>query len=202
MPSKIFAKLFSSKYVSMTDEELMKLVQANDNTAFETIYSRYRLPVHSYLSGLVDSSLAEELMQETFIKVINKNSTFKFESKVKTWIWTIAKNTLHDYWRSIDHRFSNSLESLLSVENGEELYESQLDSQEEALLKKVTQKQLETCIRELPEDQREIMFLHVQSELSNQEISAMTGASIGAVKSVLFRCKEKLTACFKRGGHL
>lgn len=180
----------------------MKLVQANDNTAFEIIYSRYRLPVHSYLSGLVDSSLAEELMQETFIKVINKNSTFKFESKVKTWIWTIAKNTLHDYWRSIDHRFSTSLESLYSKENGEEFYESQLESQEEALLRKVTRKQLETCIRELPEDQREIVFLHVQSELSNQEISEMTGASIGAVKSVLFRCKEKLTACFKRGGHL
>lgn len=180
----------------------MKLIQANDNNAFEILYSRYRVPVYSYLSGLVPPVLAEELAQETFIKVINKNSTFKFESKVKTWIWTIAKNTLHDHWRSVDHRINSSLESLQSSENGEELYEAEMDSQEELLLKKVTLEQLKACINELPEDQREVVFLHIQSELSNQEISELTGASIGAVKSILFRSKEKLIACFKRGGHL
>lgn len=179
----------------------MKLVQTNDNNAFEVLYSRYRVPVNTYLSAMVAQSVAEELMQETFIKVITKNSTFKFESKVKTWIWTIAKNTLHDHWRSVDHRVSTSFESL-HTESGEEMYESPLDSFEEAYLKKINQRQLEACIKELPEDQREIVFLHVQSELSNQEISDMTGAGVGAVKSVLFRCKEKLTACFKRGGHL
>jgi len=184
----------------------MKLIQANDNNAFEILYSRYRIPVHSYLSGLVNSNTAdtivEELLQETFIKVITKNSTFKYESKVKTWIWTIAKNTLHDYWRSVDHRISQSLDSLHSEESGEELYASPLDSQEDLFLSKVTKQQLDACIKELPEDQREIVFLHIQSELSNQEISELTGASVGAIKSTLFRCKEKLTACFKRGGHL
>lgn len=180
----------------------MKLVQANDNKAFEVLYSRYRVPIHSYLSGLVDSALAEELMQETFIKVIQKNSSFKFESKVKTWVWTIAKNTLHDHWRSVDHRMSQSFEPLHSEDNGEELFETPLDGQEEAFLKKVTQKQLEECLKELPEEQREVVLLHTQSELSHQEISRVTGASVPAIKSILFRCKEKLTACFRRGGHL
>jgi RNA polymerase sigma-70 factor (ECF subfamily) len=201
MPSKIFAKLFSSNYVSMSDEDLMKMIQANDNNAFEILYSRYRVPMYTYLSSMVSQSVAEELMQETFIKVITKNATFNYQSKVKTWIWTIAKNTLHDYWRSVDHRVSSSLESL-SAESGEELYESPLDSSEEAYLKKINQHQLDACIKELPEDQREIVFLHIQSELSNQEISTITGVGLGAVKSVLFRSKEKLTACFKRGGHL
>jgi len=186
----------------MNDEDLMKLIQANDNNAFEELYSRYRVPVHSYLSGLVNSNTAEELLQETFIKIITKNNTFKFESKVKTWIWTIAKNTLNDYWRSVDHRIQSSLESLHSDESGEELYASPLDSQEEQFLNKVTKQQLDACVKELPVDQREIVFLHIQSELSNQEISELTGAGIGAIKSILFRCKEKLTACFKRGGHL
>lgn len=180
----------------------MKLIQASDTNAFEVLYSRYRVPVYSYLSGMVNPSLAEELVQETFIKVINRNSSFRFESKVKTWIWTIAKNTLQDHWRSVDHRINSSLESLHSSETGEEMYEAEIDSHEELLLKKITHEQLKACINELPEDQREIVFLHTQSELSNQEISELTGASVGAVKSVLFRCKEKLTACFKRGGHL
>lgn len=179
----------------------MELIQAQDNLAFNEMYSRYRGPLYSYFSGLVNSSLGEELMQETFVKVLNKKETFRFESKFKTWIWTIAKNTLRDHWRTLDHRMKNSFDELIN-DSGEEVFHSIEDSQESALLKKVTQHQLKTCINELPEDQKEIVFLHIQSELSNQEIADLTNVSLGAVKSVLFRSKEKLIDCFKRGGHL
>ncbi len=178
----------------------MALLQANDYQAFNEIYSRYRVVLYSYFSRLVDSSLAEELLQESFIKIVNKKNSFKFESKVKTWIWTIAKNTLRDHWRSVDHRMKNSFDSINDEFNDE--LESPLDNQEEALLKKVTQHQLQECINELPVDQKEIVLLHVQSELSNQEIADLTGNSVGAIKSVLFRTKDKLIECFKRGGHL
>lgn len=175
----------------------MIAIQQNDYKAFEILYSRYRIPVFSYLKGLIASDIAEELMQETFIKVLNKSSSFRFESKVKTWIWTIAKNTLHDHWRSTDHRMGSHFEVLTDPESGEELYQSSMDSLEEAYLKSLTKKHLETCINELPTEQKEIVFLHIHSELSHQEISTITGNSVGAIKSILFRCKEKLTACFK-----
>ena len=95
----------------------------------------------------------------------------------------------------------NSFEELNS-EEGEENYSHQTETQEELLLKKVTLAQLKICVDELPDQQKEIVFLHIQSELSNQEIADLTSTGVGAVKSILFRSKEKLIECFKRGGHL
>lgn len=198
---KQLSKLFSSPYVSMSDEELMKLIQADKEPAFGELYSRYRSPLYSYFRGLLGSTLAEELMQETFIKVLNNRLSFRFESKVKSWIWIIAKNTLRDYWRSVDHKMKNAFDSLETSE-GDEIFEAPLDSAEEVILKKVNLQQLEDCINGLPTDQKEIVFLHIQSELSNQEIAEMNNISLGAVKSILFRSKNKLIDCFKRGGHL
>lgn len=185
----------------MSDEELMTLIQSDKEVAFVELYSRYKSPLYNYFRGLLGSTLAEELMQETFIKVLNKRMTFRFESKVKTWVWIIAKNTLRDYWRSVDHKMKNSFDSLVT-EEGDEAFEAPLDSVEEMILKKVNLQQLEDCINELPTDQKEVVFLHLQSELSNQEIAEINNISLGAVKSILFRSKNKLIDCFKRGGHL
>lgn len=179
----------------------MKLIQIDKQPAFTELYSRYRAPLYTYFCGLLGSTLAEELMQDTFIKVLNKRMSFRFESKVKTWIWVIAKNTLRDHWRSVDHKMKNSFDSLVTDE-GDEIFEAPLDSAETMILKKVNQQQLKDCINELPTDQKEVVFLHVQSELTNQEIAELSNISVGAVKSILFRSKEKLIECFKRGGHL
>lgn len=180
----------------------MKLLQSNDLLAFDELYARYRVPLFSYLSGHLNSSTAEDILQETFIKVINKKDSFRFESKVKTWIWIIGKNTLRDHWRTNDHKMKNAFNSLLNEETGEEKYLTLTEDQETLYLDKITKQQLNACIEELPVEQKEIVLLHVHSELSNQEISEMTQVSIGAIKSILFRAKAKLTDCFKRGGHL
>lgn len=179
----------------------MTLIQTNNEKAFNELYSRYKTPLYSYFYGLLNKPLAEELLQETFIKIVNNRESFRFESKVKTWVWTIAKNTLRDHWRGQDHKMRNSFDQL-HTEEGDEIYADQSDSLEEAFLKKVTLAQLKLCINELPDQQKEIIFLNIQSELSNQEIANLTNVGVGAIKSILFRSKEKLLECFKRGGHL
>ena len=185
----------------MSDEELMRAIQIDDQLAFSELYRRYKSPLYSYLYRLVSPQLAEELLQDVFLKVLQKRATFRFESKVKTWLWTVMKNTLRDHWRSVDHKMINSFESLVN-EDGSEIYQAPLSSNEELILAKITQKQLEICVDELPHDQKEVVLLHLQSELSHQEIAELTQYSVAAIKSVLFRVKEKLIECFKRGGHL
>ncbi|MBC7715113.1 MAG: sigma-70 family RNA polymerase sigma factor [Rhizobacter sp.] len=201
MLTKLSLKLFSSQHVSMSDEDLMRLIQAGNTNAFDELYSRYKSPLYSYLSRLLNSSIAEELLQEIFLKLINRKDSFRFDSSVKTWLWTIARNTLIDHWRGLDHRMKNSFESLQEIK-GEESIESPLDNVETALLKKISREQLIACISELPEAQQEIVLLHIHAELSNQEIADQVKMGLGAVKTVLFRSKEKLIDCFKRGGHL
>jgi RNA polymerase sigma factor (sigma-70 family) len=104
-----------------------------------------------------------------------------------------------DFWRSKNHQIQK-LNTVLDDQINEGHF--LLDSAEDEILKKVNSKQLEACISELPEEQRQIVYLHTYSELSHEEISQITDASIGAIKSTLFRVKEKLIECFKKGGHL
>lgn len=177
----------------------MELIQQDKEGAFQELYRRYGTPIYNYFMRLIGPVIAEDLMQDTFIKVLSKRMTFRFESKVKTWIWIIAKNTLRDHWRSQEFKMKNSFETLFS-DHGEEVLESPMDSSEMMIMNKLTKEQLISCIDYLPAEQREVVLLHIHSELSNQEIAELTGFSLGAIKSILFRSKEKLIECFKRGG--
>jgi RNA polymerase sigma-70 factor (ECF subfamily) len=199
MSTSIIGKLFSKSLVYQSDEELMKEFQADQTQAFNELYNRYKAPLFSYFLRLSSQAIAEELLQELFLKVIQKKNSFQFKSSFKTWIWTIANNTMIDFWRSKNHQ----VQKLTSVLD-DQINESHLllDSAEEEILKKINSKQLEACISELPEEQRQIVFFHTYSELSHEEISQISDASIGAIKSTLFRAKEKLIECFKKGGHL
>lgn len=199
MSNSLILKLFSKAVVYKTDEELMKEFQADQIYAFNEIYSRYKSPLYSYFSRLTSETIAEELLQELFIKIVQKKNSFQFNSSLKTWIWTIANNTMIDFWKSKNHH-----QQKLTQELNEEISENNffLDSTEELLLQKVTSAQLKACISELPKEHSQIVFLHTYSELSHEEISQITAISVGAIKSVLFRAKEKLIQCFKNGGHL
>ncbi len=191
-------KLFSTSYVYKSDDDLMKQFQAGDTMAFEQLYERYKIPLYSYICSCVNSNVSDELFQEVMIKFLSKKESFRFESSFKTWLWTIAKNTIYDYWRSKDFSHEKLKTALTDEVNFEELPEVQMDS-EQLLLNKVTKDQLTKCIEELPSTQREIIFLHTHSELTLQEIAQITNDTVGAIKSVLFRCKDKLIQCFKRG---
>jgi RNA polymerase sigma-70 factor (ECF subfamily) len=201
MLTKLSLKLFPSQLVSMSDEDLMRLIQAGNTNAFDQLYSRYKSPLYSYLHRLLNQSIAEELLQEIFLKFLVRKNSFRFDCSLKTWLWTITRNTVIDHWRSLDHRMKNSFDPLETM-TGEEFFESPLDGLEIALLKKTNKEQLLECIAELPTVQQEIVLLHIHSELSNQEIADQLNLGLGAVKTVLFRIKEKLIDCLKRGGHL
>ncbi len=179
----------------------MRKIQQDDMKAFDVLYSRYRTPLFSFLAAQVNASVAEELMQEIFIKFLNGRMGFRQESKVSTWLWTITRNTLIDHWRSSGRKIDQSSTSHID-EDGNELLEADIDEQETLILKKTTQKQLETCLEELPLQQKEAILLHTQSDLSHKEMADILKVSISAIKSLLFRAKEKLINCFKLGGHL
>jgi RNA polymerase sigma-70 factor (ECF subfamily) len=179
----------------------MKQLIENDNEAFNELYKRYNASIYSYLYYSVDQNTADELLQEIFLKVIKSKSGFKFESKFKTWLWTITKNTVIDHYRSAEHNHRNSFDELTN-EEGEESFAIELDSMEEMILQKTQKKYLEICFNELSKEQKEATLLSIHSELSNAEIAAIMNLSVGAVKSLLFRSKEKLIECCKKGGHV
>lgn len=180
----------------------MKKVQQGDYAAFEELYMKYRKPIYSYfLAKTTSSEEAEELLQDAFMKILDKKESFRFESKFSTWLWTLSRNLFIDKYRS-DYQHDHKIDSFEKDENfSVENIDSGLETAEELLIKKSEEKGIRKCIEELSNNQKESILLKIYSDLSYEEISRELSLSISAVKSLLVRSKEKLINCLKNGGH-
>lgn len=177
----------------------MELVIANDQDAFKALYDRHKSAVYHYLLIKVKPEIADELIQEIFIKMLNARSAFNFNSKFKTWFWKIVTNSTIDYYRSKEHQQKNNSEELTHLD-GEEKIESNDLSLEAQLIEKADQALFDQCFLCLSKEQQEAILLSTKVEMSNAEIAKELNVSVGAVKSILFRAKDKLINCIKKGG--
>jgi len=164
--------------VVLSDRQLIARVAAEDEDAFRTLYERFSDRVFRYSFTLLrNQHLAEEVAQETMIAVWKSASRFAARSKVSTWIFGIARNKAFDLVRK--------------EKRGERLPDGPLVAPDPApgLLK---QQVVAGAMAELPEPQREVVFLTFYEGLSYGEISAILGIPEGTVKSRMFHAKRKL----------
>lgn len=189
--------------VEADEANWMRSAARGDRSAFARIYERFKNPVMGYLKTLIqEERIAEELAQETFLRAYRVRESYEPKAKVSTWLFTIAKNAAFDY-------LSKKKEANLLViqdEEGSQMdpierLESPILDSEAQLIEEVNRHAVEECLGELTVKQREILGLRIFSDLSYEEISEQVQISLGSVKTHLYRAKEKLTACLKRGGH-
>lgn len=163
--------------------------QAGDASAFEKIMNRYE----SYVLGLLwrvtgDRAKAEDLCQETFLKVLRGLPSFRGESSLKTWIFRIAHNALRDQLRS-----TPAEESLAAEEDA-----PAIDPQDPSPgpLQRVSERQLRQAVEgamgRLPQIQREVLHLLYWDGLSISEIASALRLPEGTVKTHLFRGRKAL----------
>ena len=177
----------------------MILVQKhNDTAAFGALYEKYKGPIYSHLFHLLrNDAKAEELAQETFLKVYRAKDNYKPQAaKFSTWLWTIARNLAFDSMRK-------KSEVLLSNNaDGEartvDTFDSGKQTQEITLIEKADRQNLEDCVGELVDLQKEALSLRVFSELSYDEISGVMKTSVSSVKSLIFRAKKAVIDCIRR----
>ncbi|WP_146909915.1 RNA polymerase sigma factor [Arenimonas daejeonensis] len=173
-----------------TDEELMLAYGAGDVAAFQTLYSRHRGPLFRHLGRQVrDTALAEELFQDVWQRVITARERYRPDAKFGTWLYQIAHNRVADHWRAKQHRpdAPGDADELASRVPDPETPERQLSSFEE-------RRRLQLALEELPEDQREVVLLRLEQELSLEEIGEITGVGRETVKSRLRYAMDKLRA--------
>jgi RNA polymerase sigma factor (sigma-70 family) len=135
-----------------TDEELMLAYRAGDAAAFETLYSRHRARLFRFvLRSVKTRALAEELYQETWMRVIEARGRYAPKARFTTWLYTIAHNQLVDHWRK---RGLN----LVPLE-GDELAGASPDPAEHAQARQ-TLERFAAALESLPALQREAFLLH------------------------------------------
>lgn len=163
---------------SLSDHQLISLYLSGDEAAFETLLNRHQQQVYSKILFIVrDSELANDLFQDTFIKVVNtlKSGKYNEEGKFLPWVMRIAHNL------SIDHfRRSKKMRMMRSTEEFDVF--GSLPSDELHVEDRIIQEQIHQDVRDLivllPEEQQEVVRMRIEREMSFQEIADETGVSI------------------------
>lgn len=176
-----------------SDEELMLAIQQGEKLAFNELYARYSDKLYGYLLKMLwyNEVRAQDLLQDLFAKIITQPHLFDTERSFKTWIYTIASNLCKNEFKRNEVR--------KGTVNGVEQFHTL--STDENLDKKIQENQFRDALTEelkrLDDKHREVFVLKHIDGLSIKEISEITGANEGTVKSRLFYAIKKLADSLK-----
>tara|TARA_B100001971_G_C18105332_1_gene491174 strand:+ start:343 stop:930 length:588 start_codon:yes stop_codon:yes gene_type:complete len=164
--------------VEITDRELVDLYLKGDSKSFEVLIEKHKNKIFAFvLSKIKNRDLAEDIFQDTFIKVINslREGKYNEEGKFLPWIMRIANNLVIDHFRK-----SKKLRTI-SSKGDFDIFDLIKDSEtnvEDNMVNNQINKELRKLIEYLPEDQKKVLKMRYYAELSFIEISECTGVSI------------------------
>ena len=169
------------------DTELIKEFLGGSESAFNKIAAEYRQKIYWHARRMLGNHIdADEVTQEVLIVIYNKLKDFKFNSTLFTWIYRITTT------RSLNYIKKRQAKKFLFF-----LDEDQKDIEtNEDIIKNVEDKEnisrLQNVLNKIPAKQREVFVLRQFEELSYEEISAITGKSIGGLKANYFHALQKV----------
>lgn len=175
------------------DSELMLRVRAGDHASFALLLERHRSPVIHFLYRMVqDQAVAEELAQETFLRVYRSRETYEPTAKFTTWLFRIATHLALNWIR--DNRNARNQESLDQevVEGALRQVSDRAPSVEQRMVREARTTEIRQAIESLPPKQRAAVLMHKYEELEYSQIARILDCSESAVKSLLFRAYETL----------
>ena len=179
-----------------SDESLMLAYAAGRVDAFERLYARHRLRLYRYLlRQLRDGALADDLFQDIWQRVVAARADWTPQASFASWLYRIAHNRIADHWRAQQYRPP-------APENADERTARipDPDSPERTLSEFEQRRGLQLALDELPEEQREVVVLRLEQELTLEQIGEITGVGRETVKSRLRYAMDKLRARMGEAG--
>jgi len=189
----------------ISEVELMRRFVEGDEGSFEMLVERYEAPLLNFFFRLTrDRQAAEDLVQETFLRVVRSKATYQVKASFRTYIYRIGRNLWIDRYRSAKCRPKTMSMNTPVADGTERAMSERLEGSElppEANLEFTeTRALLLAAIDELPETQREVFVLWLETGMKYAEISEIIDVPVGTIKSrmhtAVHRLKERL------GGHL
>ena len=182
-------------YIVADDQRLVCLALEGDETAFEYLFNRYREAIRQLLVQRAGSeSDADDLLQETFIKVYLHLDRYKADYTFGQWLYTIARNTFIDFVRrrqddlSIDERFSAQ--------------PSPATKPEDSLIRLQQRAQIEHYLDALTPRYRQLIQMRCFEEYSYEEIAEKLQLPMGTVKTQIHRARERMCDLIRRGENM
>ena len=168
------------KFEGVTDEQLALLYVGGDNKAFDELLARTQSKLFTYIMFVVrDHDIAEDIFQETFVKVITKlqQGQYTDSGKFQFWLTRIAHNVIMDWYRAqknehiVEPNEENDLRNLRGADVLDTYRETEMVN-EQVLL------DVKKLMNALPAPQREVVYMRFYQQLSFKEIAELTGVSI------------------------
>ncbi|CAN5247043.1 sigma-70 family RNA polymerase sigma factor [soil metagenome] len=186
----------SKRYLTLADEDLISLVEAGDAEAFAGLYDRHGRSAYSLAYRMMgDRQAAEDLVQDSFIKVWRSAKSYRAErGSVRTWILSITHNRGIDHLRSTARRrrTQDRVERTAeTAQQSEAFAETWRNSQRD---------QIRQALRTLPEEQLKILELAYYSGYTHAEIAEMLDIPLGTVKGRMRLGMKKIKSFFDSQG--
>ena len=162
----------------LSDNELIAKYLDGNHQMLECLISRHQKKIFSYILVTVkDKALAEDIFQDTFIKIINtiRSGYYKEEGKFIQWAMRIAHNLTIDYFRK--NKRINTIENRTDFDNFETI-KIHDESVESKMITQQIHQDIRCLIELLPDEQKEVIYLRHYSDLSFKEIAEQTNVSI------------------------
>ena len=176
--------------LKITDQNLVKQYVQGNEACLEMLINRHKNRIFTTIILIVkDSYIAEDLFQETFIKIINnlKKGKYNEEGKFLPWAMRIAHNMAIDYFRKTKRM------PTITDSSGDDVFRTikiAVENREEQIIRTEKEDMVRLAINRLPEEQRQVLILRHYGNLSFKEIAAMTDVSIN---TALGRMRYALT---------
>ena len=181
----------------ISDNDLVKLFQNENNAALEELIKRHKKSIFTAIYLLVKNrSLAEDIFQETFIKIIQtlRNGNYNEEGKFVGWAVRVARNLTIDYLRKINKDVT------ITDSQGNDIFSylviAETHNKEAQLIQYQTEQQIKKLVLNLPEEQKLVVILRHWANLSFKEIAEQTGVSVntalGRMRYALANIRKQL----------
>jgi RNA polymerase sigma-70 factor (ECF subfamily) len=170
------------------DQFFIKKVLAGDSSAFAVLVDRHKNDVFNICVKILrNKEEAEEVAQDTFLKVFDKLNTFKKESKFSTWLYRIAFNTSISQLRKSKSKQLDTVDYFIEIHSEEELIDKlNLENIEER------ERKLKFAISALNSEQQLLLQLYYEKDISVIEVAKITNLSESNVKVKIHRARQKL----------
>lgn len=170
------------------DNALMTAYATGDQRAFELLYSRHRAGLYRYILRLLrDRATTDELFQDVWQRVILARNGWRPSGSFSGWLYQIAHHRVNDHWRARRHRPAAPIDAEERVAAIPDQ-----DTPERAVSEFEQRRSLQLALESLPREQREVIALRLEQELTLEEIAAITGVGRETVKSRLRYAMDKL----------
>ena len=184
----------------LSDEILIKKFQDGDVGAYNQLVFRFKDRLLNFIYRFVnDLDLAEDLVQDTLLKLYTHKDSYKEIAKFSTWLYTIAANLARTELRKKKRRKTFSVTELSREDREFIIASSDVDPSQDFSSQNF-EKSVQRALAELPDDFKTIIILRDIQELSYDEISKIVEVPLGTVKSRINRGRVKLQQLLKKKG--